>query len=84
MRDLTTVDCFFGMYALFDGVADFREAMPPRGSSSSQSPGITPHVSQKHLNYEATENQLRMTQDVLMVEQEDHKVTRESLAAYNT
>jgi hypothetical protein len=84
MQDLTTVDCFFGMYDLFDGVVDFREAMSPRGSSSSQSPSITPRVSQKHLNYEAMENQLRMTQDVLTAEQEEHKATRESLAAYNT
>jgi hypothetical protein len=29
------------------------------------------------------ENQLRMTQDVLTVEQEDHRETRESLTAYN-
>jgi hypothetical protein len=57
--------------------------MPPRESSSSQSSGITPRVSQIHLKYEAIENQLRMMQDVLMMEQEDHRVTRESLAAYN-
>jgi hypothetical protein len=49
--------------------------MPPRGSSSSQSSGITPCVSQIHLNYEAMKNQLRATQDVMMVEQEDHRPT---------
>jgi hypothetical protein len=57
--------------------------MPPRGSSSSQSSSITPRVSQIHLNYELIENQLRATQDVLTVEQEDHRATRDSLAAYN-
>jgi hypothetical protein len=57
--------------------------MPPRGSSSSQSSGITPRISQIHLNYEAMENQLKATQDVLTAEQEDHRATRESLAAYN-
>jgi hypothetical protein len=29
------------------------------------------------------ENQLRMTQDVLAVEQEDHRETRESVNAFN-
>jgi hypothetical protein len=57
--------------------------MPPRGSSSSQSSSITSRVSQIHLNYELMENQLRATQDVLTVEQEDHRATRDSLAAYN-
>jgi hypothetical protein len=75
MRDLTTVDCFFCRYALFDGVVDSRETMSPRGSSSSQSSGITSCVSQIHLNYEAMENQLRATQDMMMVEQEDHRAT---------
>jgi hypothetical protein len=41
--------------ALFDGVVDSRVAMLPRGSSSSQSSGLTAHVSQVHLNYEAME-----------------------------
>jgi hypothetical protein len=59
-------------------VVDSRE-----GSSSSQSSGITPRISQIHLNYEAMENQLKPTQDMLAVEQEDHRATRESLAAYN-
>ncbi len=62
---------------------DSREAMPPRGSSSSQSSGLTPHVSQIHLNYVVMENQIRTMQDVLVAEQEDHRETRESLAAYN-
>jgi hypothetical protein len=44
------------------------EAMPPRGSSSSQSFGLTPRVSQIHLNYEAMENQLGTTQDMPAVE----------------
>jgi hypothetical protein len=79
---LTIVDCFL-RYALFDGVVDSREAMPPRGSSLSQSSGLTPHVSQIHLNYVVMENQIRTMQDVLAAEQEDHRETRESLAAYN-
>jgi hypothetical protein len=79
---LTIVDCFL-RYALFDGVVDSREAMPPRGSSSSQSSGLTPRVSQIHLNYVVMENQIRTMQDVLAAEQEDHRETRESLAAYN-
>ena len=57
--------------------------MPSRGSSSSQSSGITPCISQIHLNYEAMENQLKATQDVLTAEQKYHRATRESLAAYN-
>jgi hypothetical protein len=64
-------------------VVDSREAIPLRGSSLSQSSGLTSHVSQIHLNYEAMENQLRTTQDMLTTEQEDHKETRESLVAYN-
>jgi hypothetical protein len=58
----------FLRYALFDGVLDSREAMPPRGSSSFQSSSLTPHVSQIHLNYEALKNQFRTTQDMLTVE----------------
>jgi hypothetical protein len=72
MRDtvpLTTVDCFFWRFALFDGVLHSREAMPPRWSSSSTSSGLTPHVSRIHLNYESMENWLRMMQKVLTVEQ---------------
>jgi hypothetical protein len=42
-----------------------------------------PRAPQIHLKYEAMENQLRMTQDVLTTEQEDHRATRELLAAYN-
>jgi hypothetical protein len=41
---------------MFNGVVDSREAMPPRGNSSSQSSGLTPHVSQIDLNYEVMEN----------------------------
>jgi hypothetical protein len=47
--------------------------MPLRQSSSSISSGLTPCVFQIHLNYEMMENQLRMTQDVLVAEQEDHR-----------
>jgi hypothetical protein len=65
-------------------VLDSREAMPPRGSLSSLSFGLTPHVSQIHLNYEAMENQLRTMQDMLAVEQEDHRDTRESLNAFDS
>jgi hypothetical protein len=83
-RTLLLLITFFCRYALFDGVVDSRETMPSRGSSSSQSSDITPCVSQIHLNYEAMENQLRATQDVMMVEQEDHRATRDSLVAYNT
>jgi hypothetical protein len=49
----------FLWYALFDGVVDSREAMLPRGSSSSRSFGLTPDVSQIHLNYKRMENQLK-------------------------
>jgi hypothetical protein len=71
------------MFALFNGVLDSREAMPSRRSSSSTSSGLTPHVSQIHLNYESMENQLRTTQVVLMMEQEDHRDTRELMYAFN-
>jgi hypothetical protein len=37
--------------------------------------GLMHHVSQIHLNYEAMENQLKMTQDVLAAEQEYHRDT---------
>jgi hypothetical protein len=67
------VIAFFCRFALFDGVLDSREAMPPRRSLSSMSSGLTQRVSQTHLNYEMMENQLRMTQDVLPAEQEDHR-----------
>jgi hypothetical protein len=56
-------------------VVDSREAMSPRGSSSSQSSGLMIRVSHVHLNSEAMENQLRMTQDILTAEQEDHRET---------
>jgi hypothetical protein len=87
MRDtvpLTTIDCFFGWFSLFDGVLDSREAMQPRQSSSSTSSGLTPRVSQIHLNYEAMENDLRTIKDVLAVEQENHRVTQESVNTFNT
>jgi hypothetical protein len=42
------------------------------GSTSS---GLTPRISQIHLNYETMGNQLRMMQDVLAVEQENHRET---------
>jgi hypothetical protein len=45
---------------------------------------LTPRVSQIHLNYEAMENHLRMTQDVLAGEQKDHRETRESVNAFNS
>jgi hypothetical protein len=57
--------------------------MSPRGSSSSQSSGLTPHVSQIHLNYERMKNELRATQDVLTAEREDNRATRDSWASYN-
>jgi hypothetical protein len=63
---------------------DSREAMPPRRSSSSTSSGPTPRVSQIHLNYESMQNELRSTQDVLVVEQEDPIEIRESVNAFNT
>jgi capsule polysaccharide export protein KpsE/RkpR len=64
-------------------VLDSREVIPPRGSLLSQSSGLMPRVSQIHLNYEAMKNQLRTMQDVLAVESEDHRETRESLNAFN-
>jgi hypothetical protein len=57
------------------GVMDSREVMPPRQSSSSTSSGLTPRVSQIHLNYQTMENQLKTTQDVLVAEKEDHRET---------
>jgi hypothetical protein len=45
---LTTVDCFFLRFALFDGVLNSREAMSLRRSSSSTSSGLMPRVSQIH------------------------------------
>jgi hypothetical protein len=86
MRDmipLTTVHCFFCRFALLDGELDSREAMPWRRSSSSTSSGLTPRVSQIHLNYESMENQLRTMQEVLAAEQEEHRETRESVNAFN-
>jgi hypothetical protein len=65
-------------------VVDSREAMPSRGSSSSQPFGLTPCVSQIHLKYERMENQLRATQDVLAVEREDSRATKDSWVAYNS
>jgi hypothetical protein len=47
------------------------------------SSGLTPRVSQIHLNYEAMENDLRMMKDVLAVEQENHRVTQESVNTFN-
>jgi hypothetical protein len=43
-----------------------------------------PRVSQIHLNYEAMENDLRTMKDVMAVEQENHRVTRESVNTFNT
>jgi hypothetical protein len=54
-----------------------------RRRSLSTSSGLTPRVSQIHLNYESMENQLRTTQEVLAVEQEDHRETQESVSAFN-
>jgi hypothetical protein len=65
----------FFRFALFDGVLDFREAIPSRRSSSPTSSGLTLRVSQIHLNYESMQNELRSTQDVLAAEQEDHRET---------
>jgi hypothetical protein len=62
MRDtiaLTTVDCFFYRFALFDGVLDSREAMSLRRSSSSMSSSLTPLVSPIHLNYEMMEKSIQ-------------------------
>jgi hypothetical protein len=68
MRDripITTIDYLFGRFALLNGVLDSREVVPPRQSSSSMTSGLTSRVSQIHLNYEAMENDLRTTKDVL-------------------
>jgi hypothetical protein len=51
------------MFALFDGVMDSREAMPPRQSSSSSSSGLMPRVSQVHINYESMQDELRETRE---------------------
>jgi hypothetical protein len=86
MRDtvpLTTIDYFFGRFALFDGVLDSREAMPLRWSSSSTPSSLTPHVSKIHLNYEAMENDLKTMKDVQAMEQENHRVKRESVNTFN-
>jgi hypothetical protein len=80
---LTNVDCFFWRFALFDGVLDSREAMSPRQSSSSTSSSLTSRVSQIHLNYELMQNELRSMQDMLPMEQEDHRGTRELVNAFN-
>jgi hypothetical protein len=58
--------------------------MPLRRSSSSTSSGLTHYVSQIHLSYEAMENQLKTMQEVLVVEQEDHRETRELVNAFNS
>jgi hypothetical protein len=68
------VDCFL-RFALFDGVLDSKVVMQSGRISLSPSSGLTSHVSQIHLNYESMENQLRMMQEVLAAEQEDHKET---------
>jgi hypothetical protein len=57
-------------------VLDSSDARPLRASSSFQSSDLMPRVSQIHLNYEEMENQLRTTQDVLAVEQENHRDMR--------
>jgi hypothetical protein len=64
-------------------VLDSREAMLSRRSSLSTSSSLTSRVSQIHLNYDSMQNELRSTQDVLAVEQEDHRETRESVNAFN-
>jgi hypothetical protein len=74
---------FFGRLALFDGALDSKEAMTPRRSSSSTSSCLTPRISQIHLNYETMENDLRTMKDVLVVEQENHRVMRESVNTFN-
>jgi hypothetical protein len=66
MRDtipLTTIDCLFLRFALFDGVLDSREAIPMRQSLSSTSSSLTSRVSQIHLNYELTQEELRETRE---------------------
>jgi hypothetical protein len=68
--DILPMFVAFLRYALFNGVVDSREALSPRGSSSSQSSNIMPHVSQINLNYEVMENQLKAMQGTLTVEQE--------------
>jgi hypothetical protein len=64
-------------------VLDSREAMPLRQSSSSTSSGHMPRVSQIHLNCEVMENELRMLKDMLALEQENHRETRESVNTFN-
>jgi hypothetical protein len=50
------------------------------GSTSSS---LTSRISQIHLNYEMMENHLRTTQDVLAMEQENHRETQESVNAFH-
>jgi hypothetical protein len=57
--------------------------MPLRRSSSSTFSSLAPRVSQIHLNHEAMKNGLRTMKDVLAVEQENHRVTRESVNTFN-
>jgi hypothetical protein len=59
-----TLLLLFSFFEGFDGVVDSREAMSPRGSSSSQSSSFMPRVSQINLKYERMENQFRATQEV--------------------
>jgi hypothetical protein len=44
---------------------------------------LTPYAYYIHLNYESMQIELRSMQDVLAVEQEDHREIRESVNAFN-
>jgi hypothetical protein len=65
-------------------VVELREAMSSKGSFFHSSSGLTPHVSQIHLDYNRMEGQLRATQDELTTEKEANRAMRDLWASYNT
>jgi hypothetical protein len=73
-----TLFLFFKMYALFDGVVDLREASSSKGSPFQSSFGLTPHISQKHMDYSRMQEELRAMQDELVAERETNRATRDS------
>jgi hypothetical protein len=56
--------------------------MPSKGSSSQSSSGLTPCISQIHLEYNRVQEEPRATREELAAERETNRAMRDELASY--
>jgi hypothetical protein len=74
--------CFL-RFGLFDGVVDSRETRPSKGISSQSSSDVTSCITQREMEYQRMQDELRRTSEVLVRTKQDSKAKDDYLATYN-